>query len=204
SPFPNVIAPYKPRYVPPPNLNNTDRIQQLMHDGKIMLSMNDAVALALENNLDLVLARYNLNIADTDILRADAGATVLGVNTGIVQNTPGGGVGGLSGSVGSGTGGTSAGSGGAGTGTGGLVNSTLGSGPAITSFDPILSGTLQMDRAFTQSTSIFSPIPVANQNTGTANFSYLQGFKTGTNLSVGFNNTHTTTDSHTATYSPAL
>ena len=84
-------------YVPPPNLNNTDRIQQLLHDGKIMLSMNDAVALRSENNLDLVLARYNLNIADTDIMRADAGANILGVNTGIVQNTPGGGVGGLSG-----------------------------------------------------------------------------------------------------------
>ena len=76
--------------------------------------------------------------------------------------------------------------------------------PPITSFDPVLTGTLQMDRAFTQSTSIFSPIPVANQNTGTANFSYLQGFQTGTNLSVGFNNTHTTTDSPTATYSPSL
>ena len=73
SQFPNVIAPYKPGYVPPPNLNNTDRVQQLMRNGKIMLSMDDAVALALENNLDLVLARYNLNIADTDILRADAG-----------------------------------------------------------------------------------------------------------------------------------
>ena len=103
SQFPNVIAPYKPGYVPPPNLSNTDRIQQLMHDGKIMLSMNDAVALALENNLDLVLARYNLNIADTDILRAVAGANILGANTGIVQNTPGGGVGGLSGTVGSGS-----------------------------------------------------------------------------------------------------
>jgi len=72
SQFPNVIAPYTPAHVPPPNLSNTERIQQLMHDGKIMLSMNDAVALALENNLDLVLARYNLNIADTDILRANA------------------------------------------------------------------------------------------------------------------------------------
>ena len=73
SQFPNVIAPYKPGYVPPPNLSNTDRIQQLMHDGKIMLSMDDAVALALENNLDLVLARYNLNIADTDILASQVG-----------------------------------------------------------------------------------------------------------------------------------
>ena len=146
SQFPNLIAPYKPGYVPPPNLSNTDRIQSLMHDGKIMLSMNDAVALALENNLDLVLARYNLNIADTDILRAQAGANILGVNTGIVQNTPGGGVGGLSGTVGSGAGGTSVAAGGVGTGTNGLVSSTLGIGSPITSFDPVVSSTLQMDR----------------------------------------------------------
>ena len=204
SPFPNVIAPYKPRYVPPPNLNNTDRIQQLMHDGKIMLSMNDAVALALENNLDLVLARYNLNIADTDIMRADAGANVLGVNTGIVQNTPGGGVGGLSGSVGSGTGGTSVAAGGVGTGTNGLVSSTLGIGAPITSFDPIVSSTLQMDRNFVQSTSIFAPIPITNTNTGTADFSYLQGFHWGTNVAVGFNNTHVTTNLPTSEYTPAI
>ena len=190
--FPNPIGPYRPHSVAPPDLSNTPRIEQLMQDGKLMLSMNDAVALAMENNLDIAIQRYNLNIADTDVLRALAGGSTLGVNSGIVAGTPGGGTGGLSGSVGSGTGGTTAGSGGAGTGAGGLVNSTLGSGPAITSFDPILSGTLQMDRAFTQSTSIFSPIPVANQNTGTANFSYLQGFKTGTNVSLGFNNTHIT------------
>ena len=202
--FPDPIGPYRSQSVAPPNLSNTPRIEQLMQNGKLMLSMNDAVALAMENNLDIAIQRYNLNIADTDVLRAEAGASTLGVNSGTVSGTPGGGTGGLSGSVGSGTGGTSAGSGGAGTGAGGLVNSTLGSGPAITSFDPILSGTLQMDRAFTQSTSIFSPIPVANQNTGTANFNYLQGFKTGTNLSVGFNNTHVTTDNPTATYSPSL
>ena len=202
--FPNPIVPYRPQYMPAPDLTNTPRIEQLMRDGKLYLSMNDAVALAMENNLDIAIQRYNLNIADTDILRASAGGSTLGVNSGTVAGTPGGGTGGLSGSVGSGTGGTSAGSGGAGTGTGGLVNSTLGSGPAITSFDPVLTGTLQMDRLYTQSTSIFSPIPVANQNTGTANFSYLQGFKTGTNFSVGFNNTHTTSDSPTATYSPTI
>jgi outer membrane protein TolC len=206
SSFPNVIAPYKPGFVPPPNLSNTDRIQQLMHDGKIMLSMNDAVALALENNLDLVLARYNLNIADTDILRAKAGANILGVNTGIVQNTPGGGVGGLSGNVGSGAGGTSVAAGGVGTGTNGLVSSTLGIGSTITSFDPVISSTLQMDRNFTDSTSLFSPVPngILNQNTGTANFSYLQGFHSGTNLSVGFNNTHVTTNNAASTYTPSV
>jgi outer membrane protein TolC len=193
-----------PKHVEAPDLRNTPRIEQLLQNGKLMLSMDDAVALALENNLDIAIARYNLNIADTDILRTKAGASFLGVNSGLVQGTPGGGVGGLSGSVGSGTGGTTAAAGGAGTGAGGLVISTLGTGPQITSFDPVITGTLQMDRAFAQSTSIFNPLPVANQNTGTADFSYLQGFKTGTNLSVGFNNTHITTDNPTTTYSPVL
>src|ERR1700720_4022587 len=175
--FPNPIAPYRPQYMPAPDLSNTPRIEQLLRDGKLYLSMNDAVALAMENNLDIAMQRYNLNIADTDILRAAAGGSTLGVNSGTVSGTtggalggpagpsgagpPGGGTGGLSGSVGSGTGGTSAGSGGAGPGAGGLVNSTLGSGPAITSFDPVLTGTLQMDRLYTQSSSIFSPIPVS-------------------------------------------
>jgi outer membrane protein len=204
SQFPNVIAPYKPGYVPPPDLSNTARIQQLMRDGKIRLSMNEAVALALENNLDLVLARYNLNIADTDVLRAEAGANILGVNTGIVQNTPGGGVGGLSGAVGSGTGGTSVAAGGVGTGTNGLVSSTLGIGSPITSFDPVINGTLQMDRDFAQVTTAPNLLPIVNTNTGTADFSYLQGFHWGTNFAVGFNNTHVTTNDPAFAYSPSV
>src|SRR5947208_9549393 len=158
-PFPSMLAPYQPRHVPEPNLKNTARIEQLLREGKLYLSMDDAVALALENNLDLVLARYNLNIADTDLLRARAGSNILGVNTGVVQNTPGGGVGGLSGTVGSGTGGTTVAPGGAGTGTNGLVSSTLGIGSPIVSFDPALTGTLQLDKNNTESTSIFSPAP---------------------------------------------
>ena len=72
--FPNPIGPYSPRHVAPPNLANTARIDALMHDGKLFLSLNDAIALCLENNLDIAIARYNLNIADTDVLRAKAGA----------------------------------------------------------------------------------------------------------------------------------
>jgi len=203
-PFPNVLAPYKPRHVPDPSLTNTPRMDQFVRNGTIYLSMDDAVALALENNLDLELARYNLNIADTDILRARAGSNILGVNTGIVQNTPGGGVGGLSGTVGSGTGGTSVAAGGAGSGTNGLVTSTLGIGPPIPSFDPTLTGTLQMDRAFALSSSALSGRAVTNNNTGTANFSYQQGFHTGTDLSVGFNNSHVTTDNPLSAVSPIV
>ena len=73
--FPNPIAPYTPRRIEAPNLANTPRIDQLMHDGKLYISMNDAVALALENNLDIAIARYNLNIADTDVWRAKAGSS---------------------------------------------------------------------------------------------------------------------------------
>src|SRR5579864_7355455 len=53
--FPNFIAPYTSRRVPPPNLINSSRTDQVFHDGKIYLSINDAVALALENNLDITL-----------------------------------------------------------------------------------------------------------------------------------------------------
>ncbi len=190
--FPNPIGPYTARHLAPPNLANTSRIDQLMHDGKIYLSLNDAIALALENNLDIAIARYNLNIADTDVLRAKAGAQILGVNAGIVQNTPGGGVGGIGTQVGSGTGGTTLGAGGAGAGAGGIVGSTAGGlfGPLITSFDPVLTGTFQSDRFHILSSSPFSP--TSPQNTTTANFTYTQGFQWGTNLQVGFNNSRQT------------
>jgi outer membrane protein len=205
--FPNPIAPYQGRQVELPSLTNAPRLEQLMQNGKLMLSMNDAIALALENNLDIAISRYNLNIADTDVLRTKAGASVLGVNTGVVQGTPGGGVGGFGGATtaSGGAGGTTLGSGGAGSGTLGIVSSTLGIGSLITSYDPILTGTLQIDKFSQEPTNPFSGnVPILFQNTSTANFAYNQGFATGTNLSVGFNNTRQTSNSQFNTFSPAL
>jgi len=204
--FPHLLSPYKAQEVAQPNLGNSPRIDSLMRDGKIYLSIDDAVALALENNLDLDIARYNLNIADADLLRAKSGASILGVNTGIVQNTPGGGVGGLGNTVGSGTGGTTVAAGGAGTGTNGLVSSTLGIGSPITSFDPQLTGTLQLDKNNTEAVTLFSPAPggVIAQNTYTADFAYTQGFEWGTTVTAGFNNTHATTNSTASLLTPQL
>src|SRR5712664_1349511 len=201
--FPNPIAPYTPRHLAPPNLANTARIDSLMHDGKLYLSLNDAIALALENNLDIAIARYTLNIADTDILRARAGAGILGTPLGLVLNTPGGGVGGIGAQSGAATGGTSLGAGGLGAGTNGLVSSTLGFGPQIGSFDPVLTGTLQEDHFSQKSSSSFS-VPLLTQNTGTVDFAYNQAFQWGTNLSVGFNNTRATTNSIFTSLSPQL
>ena len=205
--FPNPIGPYTPRHVAAPNFSNTSRMEQLMRDGKLYLSLNDAIALALENNLDIAIARYNLNIADTDVLRARSGASILGVNLGIIQNTPGGGIGGLGAQVGSGSGGTTIGSAGIGAGTSGLVSSTLGFGPVINSFDPVITGTLQEDHLSQQATSIFqgvAPGSTLAQNTGTVDFAYNQAFQWGTNLSVGFNNTRGTTNSFFSSLSPQL
>ena len=200
--FPNPVGPYLAHHLPPPILSNTPRISQLLKDGKLYISIDDAIAVALENNLDIGIARYNLNVADTDILRAKAGSAILGVPTGIVQGTPGGGVGGLGAtSNGSGPGGTTQASGGAGAGAGGLVTSTLGIGPTITSFDPVITGSGQIDHASIKCTS---PFCGTQQNSSTANFSYLQGFQWGTNLLVGFNNSRVTTNNPIQVVSPTL
>jgi len=205
--FPNPIGPYTARHLAAPNLANTARIDSLMHDGKLYLSLNDAIALALENNLDVAIARYNLNIADTDVMRAKAGATILGVNAGVVQNTPGGGVGGIGATAGASTGGTSLGAGGIGAGTNGLVSSTLGLGPVITSFDPVITGTLQEDHFSQRASTIFQGVLPGSslvQNTGTVNFAYNQAFQWGMNLNVSFTNTRQTTNSFFSALSPQL
>ena len=197
-----IVGPYKAKSVAPPTLKNSPRIDQLMRDGKLMLSLNDAIALALENNLDLAIARYNNDIADTDLLRVKSGAAARGVNTGVVANTPGG-TGATS--VGGGAGGTSTGAGGAGAGAGGIVSSTLGAGPAIDSFDPILTGNLQFERAYTPNAfTILTGQPVSNQNTTTGNFAYSQGFQTGTLMNLTLNNTRTSSNSLINVFNPQL
>src|SRR5580700_2195612 len=91
----NPFSGYLSNEVPEPRLTNSPLLGQLIVDGKLHLSLKDAIRLALENNLDLAIARYNLPIANTDILRTKAGGVFRGVNAGVVQGTPGGGVGGF-------------------------------------------------------------------------------------------------------------
>ncbi len=79
SPFPNVFAPYTPIHVSPPALTNSPRLDQLIQDGKLMLSLDDAISLALENNLDIAVQRYVPWIAETDLLRTKAGGIGRGI-----------------------------------------------------------------------------------------------------------------------------
>ncbi len=202
----NFLAPYIGRDVPIPNFTNSLRLDKMVKDGKLQLSLADSITLALENNLDLAIARYNLSIADTDILRTKAGASARGVPTGLVQGTPGGtGAGVTTGAAGSGVGGTTTGAGGAGTGTSGLVTSTLGAGPSVDSFDPLLTSSLSIEHATIPLSNIVTTgVLSLKQNTGTANFNYSQAWATGTALTVGFNNNRQTSNSLFSTLVPQI
>jgi outer membrane protein len=202
--FWNPIAPYTAINVPATRLGNSPRLDQLLQDGKIYLSLADAVTLAIENNYDIAIARINLDIADTDILRTKAGSSLRGVSTGLVQNT----LGGTTQTIltGGGPGATSAGIGGGGAGVNGLVLSTQGGGPTPEFLDPVLTGTLEYEaQVAPQLNTLFSGgLTTLNTDTSTYNFNYTQGFVTGTQLQVGFNNTRVTTNNPFSDYSPSL
>ncbi len=202
----NPFTAYRSQEVPPPQLSNSPFLTQLIRDGKLYLSLKDAIRLALENNLDLAIARYNLPIANTDILRTKAGGIFRGVNTGVVQGTPGGGIGGFgAGAPGAGAGGTSGGAGGAGAGASGLVQSTLGAGTAVSSYDPVLAGSVGAEHQTTPlANRQLYGVPSLQSNTGQASFSYNQAFPTGTSFTVEFNNNRQTTNSPFFNLSPVL
>ena len=175
------FAPYTPSDAPPLDLTNSPRLENLIRDGKLYISLHDAIALAIENNLDLAYFRYNFPIAQTDYARTRAGGSVNGVNTGVVQSSTQGGFSGGS----SGSGGGSSGS--AAAGAGGLVTSTLGAGTAVASFDPFLTFKGYVDHTVVQeinTTQLGVGTFKQNQIQGQGNFS--EAFPLGTGLNVNY------------------
>ncbi len=202
----NPLNAYSPDYVPAPALANSSRLDRLIREGKLYLSLKDCINLALENNLDLAIARYNLPIANTDILRTQAGGFFRGVNTGVVQGTPGGGVGGFgTGAPGAGAGGTTGGAGGAGAGASGLVQSTLGAGTTVSSYDPLINASVGDEHQTSPvvNQAIYG-VPSLQLNTGQFNVIYSQAFATGTSITFSFSNQRQTTNSPDFTLSPTL
>lgn len=87
--FPNIFAPYMSDFVPQPNLTNGPTIYGLVRDGKLELSLQDAIALALENNLNIGVAEFIPWLDEANLLNAKGGGTPLA--TGAVQVGSGGG-----------------------------------------------------------------------------------------------------------------
>src|SRR5207244_12668577 len=125
---------------------------------------------------------------------------------GVVQGTPGGGIGGFgTGAPGAGAGGTTAGAGGAGAGASGLVQSTLGTGTAVPSYDLSIIGSLGAEHLTSPlSNRQIYGVPSLQLNTGQANFGVAQAFPTGASVSFEFNNARQTSNSPFNILSPIL
>lgn len=205
----NPFQTYLPTAVPAANLANSSRLDALVRNGVLEISLQDAISLALENNLDLAIARYNIPIAEADILRTRAGGITRGVNTGVVQNTPGGGGVGAFGSAGAGAGagagGTSGGAGGAGTGASGLVQSTLGTGTTVNSYDPVITGDIGLQHSTEPLSNLaVNGVPTLRSNTWAGDVGYTQSFFTGTTVQFSFNANRQTTNSLFTFLNPQL
>jgi outer membrane protein len=166
--FPNPFAAYSPVKVDEPTLTNTPKIDQLVQDGKLMLSLDDAISLALENNLDIRVQRYTVWIIDTQLLKAKAGAIPQPASAQQV---------------------------------------VLGLPPA-TSFDPVLSARTDLSNALVPVNNIFTAgvgtttVPQLNFHTNDNNFSYVQGFHTGTAVQLQWQNQRQSTNSPGVFFNP--
>jgi outer membrane protein TolC len=191
------FAPYLPSTAPPLNLNNSQRLQDLIREGKLYISLRDAISLAIENNLDLAYFRYNFPIAKTDVQRTRAGSASNGVDTNIAQGTQGG--------FGASSGGGSVSSGLSAAGNGGIVTSTLGAGASVPSFDPYLNFQGYVDHTVTQETNQFLVgTPVLKQNTIRVLSQFTQSFPLGTNVTVNYLGERQTSNSPYNAVNPLL
>ncbi|MGB6691318.1 MAG: TolC family protein, partial [Terracidiphilus sp.] len=194
----NPLSRYRPSGVPELNLFNSPRLENLIRNGKIYLSLQDAIAVAIENNLDLANFRYNFPIAQTDIQRTKAGSPANGVNTNVVQSTQGG----FSASSGGG-GGSSGGS--ATAGAGGIVQSTLGAGTSVPSFDPLLTFVGYVDHTVTQEPNTAQTgTPILKTNQIEVLSQYSQSFPLGTNVTVNYQGLRQTSNSPYSAIDPEL
>ena len=200
--FPDV---YKTPAVPAVDMANSPRLDKLLRAGKLYLSLSDAIALAIENNLDIAYARYGPQIADTDILRTKSGQQLRGVQTQIStlstgQSAAGGGGAG----VGDVTGITGR-AGGVGGGAQGVGDASTFFGSAVPSLEPTLTGGIDWGHFSNPQTSSF----VTGTNTfvserSNSNIGIQKGFLTGTNVSLDWRNALNDTNSLRANFDPSL
>jgi outer membrane protein len=210
-----LAAPWSPKFVSQIDFDNSPRIHDLIRAGNLYLSLSDALALAIENNLDIELQRYSLPTADMDLLRAQGGGTLRGVPF-ILAEAPAG-VGGpliplvTNPTSSRSTPGTSVASNALELGVLGepqtnlsiLGTIPLSNGPAIPNFDPALVGQWNWSHQTTpQVNSFLTGTNALVTNTTLANTGFQQGFSTGAQINVGFNNTNQWLNSLRSSYSP--
>ncbi|HUQ90679.1 MAG TPA: TolC family protein [Bryobacteraceae bacterium] len=184
------LARYKVEEVEAINLRNSSRLDSLARAGRIYLSLQDAIALALENNLDIEIQRYGPRLAETELLRARAGGFIRGIPTTLNTTTTSvanqvSGLGGLGSNFNAGSSSANPGTAAA----GGFVFSQTGT--TIPILDPVVSaGYGFFHRTTINSNSFATGIPAFAVTNQSPFFSIQQGFLTGTNVSLDFNNSY--------------
>jgi outer membrane protein len=209
-----LTGPYEAPGVSSVNFQNSQRIFELMRAGQLYLSLEDAIALALENNLDIELQRFVPKIADADSLRARGGGLLRGLS--LLVNEPAPGIGGPNGPLLTSLT--------AGSTPSPLVNTNfsdialisqqqndlsitgaipLASGPPVPQFDPVVSGGVSAQHLTTPE---YDPVQTGSnwlsQNTVSANAGLNAGFSPGTQVGVSFDNSRNTTNAAGYTYNP--
>jgi len=162
SAFPNILKPYQSIQVEAPVLTNSPRIDQLIHDGKLEISLQDAVELALENSLDIAVQRYYPWISDAGLLNAASGGSGFG--------TPGVQIGASSASINP------------------FAFYVQNFDPLVTSTASIFYATTPINNAFTSGAGTTTLASIVQHSTQFNN-QYSETFHTGTNIQVNWNNT---------------
>ena len=194
--FPRGFYPYTVPSLPGPRLANSPRLQDLIVGGKLTLTLDDAIALALENNLEIAVTRYDLPIAQTDLLRAKGGGATRGV-AGSYQSTTL-----FSGSLGGGVG--SAGGVGAG-GAGGVLGGGINRVGSTGCCDPNLRVSYGWSNAVTPlNYTVVSGVPIDTTHQESASAEYSQGFLTGTSLFVSESSSRLTSNTTKSIFNPEL
>ncbi|HEY3836377.1 MAG TPA: TolC family protein [Bryobacteraceae bacterium] len=203
--------PYMPTNVHEPSFTDSPRLHSLLRGGKLYLSLDDAIALAIENNLDVELQRYSFPTADSDVLRAKGGGAIRGLPLSV--NLLPQGIGGpqspllnlpASGSTPTTTVATSLAE------TAAIVPSqtspsiTTGApsaGSPIPQFDPALTGSITAEhQSVPEANELVAGTSVLTTNSTSGNIGLTQGFSTGTSINAGFNSLAQLSNSSRNTY----
>jgi len=206
--FGKLALPYQAKSLTFMSWEDSPRLDALLRGDQLHLSLSDAVALALENNLDIELQRYAPRIAESDLERARAGSLLRGVPLTVREGPVG--VGGpvvappgtvptvtpvspnlLTTSVSQNEDNLS------------IVDTPLSLGSPVPSFDPVLIGLSGWQHQDTPETSFFlaGTNPLLG-NSLTSNFSFAQGMSTGTLFNLSFNNFRQESNSSRVDYNP--
>src|SRR5580698_3462471 len=201
---------------PAVDFHNSQRVHDLIRAGNLYLSQADALALAIENNLDVVLDRFSFQIADTDLQRAKGGGLLRGVPFQIAEAPTG--VGGPLSPVVTNPASATSVTTGTTVSTNALELGALGepitnlslqgsipqsTGTPVPIFDPSIVGQLNWMHQNTQELDFQSyGVPSLVANGFNANAGLVQSFATGAQVNLAFNNTHQSLNALDTNYNP--